>query len=111
MKQPETFPEVFQWHYGIEEILLIVEARPDEFWHEGNEIKVQQRWEPESGGIQWPTFRWTYASDGFLWEGKSDVFGNNIYKLLQDVGPHWVRILRGSYRQRLTIRPIIVVKN
>ncbi|KAF3396609.1 hypothetical protein DPV78_007410 [Talaromyces pinophilus] len=111
MKDPRAFGELFHWYYGIDQILLIVEARPDGFWHEGNEIKVQQRWEPESGGIQWPTFCWNHASDSFLWEGNRDVFGNDpLYKALQDVGPQLVEKLRESRMQRLAIQPTLVVK-
>ncbi|PNP37023.1 hypothetical protein TGAMA5MH_11083 [Trichoderma gamsii] len=111
MKEPRALEELFHWYYGIDEILLIVEARPDEFWHEDNEIKVQQRWEPECGVIQWPTFCWNHASDGFLWKGNSDVFSNDpLYKLLQDIGPQLVEKLRESTKQRFEIRPILVVK-
>lgn len=110
-KEPRALGELFHWYYGIDEILLIVEARPHEFWNEENEIKAQQIWEPETGATPWPTFCWNHASDGFWWQGNRGLFGNDsLYKLLEDVGPQLIEKLREARTQRLVIQPTLVVK-
>jgi len=100
--------ELFQYYFGLRELLIVVGAQPN-LQSVDNEKKVQQRWELESA--QQGAFIWNDDRSDFDFEDGERVGDELLYRLIKNVINIALReVLIKEHIHEFEIRPVIAVE-
>ena len=106
--------EFFDYYVSVREVFVIVDAQPDldmqpEDDGEDDDMRLQQRWEIESGALR-ARFFWNNDREGFEWADREDFGDKSLCKFIQEASNGVGEKLVENWKRVFEVRPVFAVR-